>query len=113
MRARGFSLVECTVASVLLAAGLLAVVASQRATQRLELSGRRTAEAAEIAASRIAAVRVTGCAGSSGSVAAAVDETWNVAPGPVARAGITLSFTQDARTRVARYEAGLLCAAAP
>lgn len=113
MRARGFSLVECTVAAVLLSGGLLAVIASQRAMRRLELLGRRTAEASEIAVSRLDWLRATGCSAAGGTAAGPVDETWTTAPGPVLRADVAVSFLQDGRARIARYSAGFVCAASP
>jgi prepilin-type N-terminal cleavage/methylation domain-containing protein len=114
MRARGFSLVECLVAAVLLAVGLLAIVASQRAVQRLDQLGRRTSEATEAAASRLARLRIPGCAAaSSGSTAGDVAEQWSVTPGPLGRASVTVSFLHDARVRPALYASAFRCDSAP
>ena len=114
MRARGFSLVDCMVAAVLLAVGLLAIVASQRAVQRLDLLGRRTAQAAEAAASRLALLRLTGCAApSSGTAPGSVAEQWSVAPGSLARATVSVTFIHDARPRAARFTSAFYCGAAP
>lgn len=102
------------VAAVLLALGLLAIVASHRAVQRLDLLGRRTAQAAEAAASRLALLGVTGCAApSSGAAPGTLAEQWSVAPGSLARASVAVSFTHDARPRVARFASAFHCGAAP
>ncbi len=102
------------VAAVLLAAGLLALVASQRAVQRLDLLGRRTAEAAEAAASRLALLRLTACAApSAGTAAGAIAERWSAAPGALAGASVVVTFIHDSRPRAARYDALIPCAGPP
>lgn len=102
------------VASVLLAAGLLAIIASQRAVLRLDLLGRRTAESAEAAASRLALLRLTACASaSSGSTSGAIAEQWAVLPGALASATVVVVFTHDNRPRTARYDARFRCGSVP
>ena len=115
MRARGFSLVEALVATTLLAGGLLAVVASMRAMQRLELLGRRQAEAAEAGAGRLALIRATACMSpSSGASSGAIATQWSVGPSsPLIQATVNVTFRHDGRTRSLRYDASFFCGTAP
>jgi prepilin-type N-terminal cleavage/methylation domain-containing protein len=107
----GFSLVECLVAAVLLAAGLLTISASGRAMQQLDLLGARTAGAAEVAASRIAALRTAACAGPSTGLAAGMyDERWSVtASGSLRSMALDVSFIANNRSHTVRYEAAWRC----
>ena len=107
----GFSLVECAVAAVLLAAGLLAISASGRAMQQLDLLGGRTAGAAEVAASRIAALRADACAGPGAGLATGTfDERWTVAAsGSLRSVRLDVSFVAGNRSHTVRYEAAWRC----
>ena len=108
---RGFSLVECTVAAVLLAAGLLAVSASGRAMQQLGLLGGRTAGAADVAASRVASLRADACAGpATGTATGTFDERWSVAAsGSLRSVALDVSFMAGNRSRTVHYEAAWRC----
>ncbi len=98
MRARGFSLVECLVAAVVLAIGLLAVAATVRGSQRLAREGALTARAVEAAGSRLARLSAAGCAAQGGSAQTGpFTETWTVAPsGAWRRARVAVAFRPDA-----------------
>ncbi len=102
---------ECTVAAVLLAAGLLALSAATRAMQQLDEQGGRTALAADVAASRIATLRADACAGpGTGSAAGVFDERWTVgAAGALRTVTLDVSFTAGNRSRTVRYQAAWLC----
>lgn len=115
MRARGFSLVEVTVAATLLAAGILGLVGSHRAMQRLDQLGRRTAEAAEAAAGRLGLLRATGCGGAStGSVTGPIAEQWSTTvAGTRQSATVSISFEHDARPRNIRYDITWYCGPVP
>ena len=110
-RDNGFSLVECVVAAVLLAAGLLALSASGRAMQQLDLLGGRTALAAETAASRIAALRADPCAGpSSGTAAGVMDERWSVSAANSLRTiTVNVTFRAVGAAHTVLYETSWLC----
>ena len=110
-RRGGFSLVECVVAAVVLSAGLLAVVASGRAMQQLDLLGGRTALAAEVAATRIATLRAAACAGPlNGAASGAIDERWSVATaGALRTVTLDVSFIAGNRSHTVRYQAAWLC----
>lgn len=111
MKRHGFSLVECVVAAVLLSAGLLAIAASGRAMQQMDLLGGRTALAAEMAASRIASLRADPCAGpSSGSAAGLFDERWSVGgSGPLRTMSLDIGFVAGNRAHTVRYQAAWWC----
>jgi prepilin-type N-terminal cleavage/methylation domain-containing protein len=111
MRSHGFSLVECVVASVLLSGGLLAVAASSRATQQLDLLGHRTAAAAAAAAARFAALRAAPCVAAGGSaVSGPFAEQWSVtAAGALRVVTLNIQFTHDGRRRAVRYDGAVLC----
>ena len=96
MRARGFSLVESMVAALLLAGGLLALIAAMRAMARLDELGRRSAEAAATARSLLAQRHA--CAGVSGNVAGTT---------------VTTSFVHDGRTTSVSLDASWWCGRAP
>jgi Tfp pilus assembly protein PilV len=112
MKTTGFTLVECLAAALVLSLGVLATVASISATQRLALLGRRTSGATEVAASRLAALAATACAAPSGgaAVTGAYGENWTVtASGALRATSVTVTFVHDARSRVLRFDATLLC----
>jgi len=113
MRPRGFSLVECLVAATLLSGGLLSLTASFGAVQRLALLGRRTAGAAEVAASRLDALRVTACAAPGAGAAPGVyAESWSVvAAGRLRLATLDVAFVHDHRARTIRVLATFRCPA--
>ena len=100
---------------MVLATGLLAIVASERAMQRLELLGGRTTEAAEAAAGRLSLMRAVGCgAPASGSATGRVVEQWALSgSGPVHTETVSVGFSHDARMRWARFDASIDCAGAP
>lgn len=107
----GFSLVECLVAAVLLAMGLLAIAASGRAMQQLDVLGGRTAGAAEVAASRFAALRAAACAHpGAGAAVGTFDERWSVvASGSLRSVALDVSFVAGNRSHTVRYEAAWRC----
>lgn len=111
MRARGFSIIEAAVAAAVLALGLLAIIGSERAMARLDLLGRRTAEATEAAAGRLALLEARAClAPAAGHLPGVIDQQWSVAAGGSLRAAsVTVSFQHDARPRTSRYDVLWLC----
>jgi len=111
MRPRGFSLVECLVAATLLSGGLLSLTASFGAVQRLALLGRRTAGAADVAASRFDALRTTACAApGSGAAPGVYAEQWTVVPaGRLRLATLDVAFVHDHRLRTLRFQADFRC----
>jgi hypothetical protein len=113
---RGFSLVECVVASVLCATGLLALAGTSRGMLDLASLGHRTAGAAEVAAARLAFLHAAACGNSGGSVGQAVAgayaERWSVAvAGPSRTAAVEVTFAAFGRPRTIRYEAVFACPA--
>ena len=111
MRPRGFSLVECLVAATLLSGGLLSLAASFSAVQRLALLGRRTAGAAEVAASRFDQLRTTACAAPvSGAAPGVYAERWSVvASGRLRRASLDVAFVHDHRLRTVHFQSDFRC----
>lgn len=111
--APGFSLIECLVAALVLATGLLAASASLTAAQRLGQLGRHTAGAAEAAASRLALLRATACAApAGGSAAARYDERWSVvAAGDLRTLSVDVTFQHDHRARTIHFDGTLRCPA--
>jgi len=111
MRARGFSLIEASVAAAVLAIGLLAVIGSERALARLDLLGRRVAQSTETAAGRLALLQAAACTGASaGTATGVIDEQWSVGSGgPLRSASVSVSFDHDGRPRLTRYDALWLC----
>jgi Tfp pilus assembly protein PilV len=109
-RLRGFTLVETTVAAVLLCLGVLAASATWRSAGRLALLGARQARAAELARARLSLLEAVGCAASAGSgVQGAFAETWSVDAARPARADVAVSFVHDARVRTVRLTELLRC----
>lgn len=109
---RGFSLVEASVAAVILAVGLLAAAASSRAVTRLATLGDRYTRAAQVASSRLERLRGLGCgaAGSGSASHGAVDETWSASGvGSALAAAITVTFVEGGRARMVRYAASIPC----
>jgi prepilin-type N-terminal cleavage/methylation domain-containing protein len=110
---RAFTLVEVAVATVVLAVGVLAALASARAAQRLATLGDRVARAAEVAGSRFEQLRAAGCAVAGGGAAAyhGVAETWSVATGPGAvSADVVVTFVADNQARSVRFHGSWPCA---
>ena len=112
-RPDGFSLIECMVAAVLCAAGVLALAGSARALLDLALLGHRTAGAAEVASARLATLRGVACAGGSGagsSASGAIDERWaSTGTGRTRSATVDVAFVLGGRTHRARYQATFRC----
>lgn len=110
-RVSGFTLVECMVAALVLSIGVMSVVASTAAIQQLSLLGRRTAGAAEVAASRLAALSVTSCAAPAGGSSVGVyDEQWTVsASGPLRVVALAVTFQAGNRPRTLRFDASFRC----
>jgi Tfp pilus assembly protein FimT len=111
---RGFSLVECVVACVLCAIGLLALAGASRGMLDLASLGHRTAVAAEVAAARLAVLRVSACGsgGSGEAIAGAYAERWSLAgAGPSRAASVQVTFAVGGRPHTIRYEAVFACLA--
>ena len=110
-RAPGFSLVECVVAVVLCAAGLLALAGSTRATIGLAELGQRTAGAAEVAAARLAVLKGSRCPVTSGQATSGpYAERWTVgADGARQSVAVEVASPVSGVRRTARYEALLPC----
>jgi len=109
---RGFSLVECVVASLLCALGLMALAGASRAMLDLAVLGHRTAGAALVAGARLAALRSTACAagGSGQAVSGAYREQWTVGGAGAARAAsVDVVFAVGGRSRTAHYESIVPC----
>lgn len=113
MRARGFSLIECTFALLLLAGGLLAVATTARAANRLAMLAARTSAAAEIAASRLARLEAAGCGAASGTaVAGSYSEAWSVAAARGRRrVALTVAASHEGRQLIWVFNTTVLCAA--
>jgi Tfp pilus assembly protein PilV len=113
MRAAGFSLVECVMATLVLSAGVLAVVASSAATQRLSLLARNTAGATQAAASRLDSLALSVCAApAAGSTAGRYHQQWTVTPSGVLRlASLVVSVPGAGRTHLMRFDAAYYCPA--
>jgi len=111
-RAPGFSLVECVMATLVLSAGVLSVVASATATQRLSQLGRHMSGAAEVAASRLDALRASACRSpADGNATGFYQERWSVtASGPVRAVRLDIAFVAGLRPRTIRFDATFLCA---
>ena len=112
---RGFSLLECVVASVLCAAGVMALAAGSRSSMDLALLGSRTAGAASVAAARLATLRGTACGGArEGDAAAGIyREQWSVVGPGIARLLIVdVTFDLGGRPRTLRWQSELTCPAA-
>jgi hypothetical protein len=111
-RASGFSLVECVVASVLCAVGLLALSGASRATLDLAVLGHRTAGGAGVAAARLALLRTSACAapGAGEAMTGPYRESWAVSgSGPIRSLSVTVSFSISGRPHALRFEAALAC----
>jgi prepilin-type N-terminal cleavage/methylation domain-containing protein len=109
---RAFTLVEVAVATVVLAVGVLAALASARAAQRLATLGERVARAAEVASSRFERLRPAGCAGAGGGTAShgSTAETWSVATGPGGViADVVVTFVAADRVRTVRFRESWPC----
>lgn len=110
---RAFTLVEVAVATVVLAIGVLAALASARAAQRLATLGDRMARAAEVAGSRFEQLRAAGCTAAGGGATShhSVAETWSVATGPGGvTADVVVTFVADNRSRTVRFHESWPCA---
>ena len=108
----GFSLVECVVALVLCAGGLMAVSGATRALLDLAALGHRTAGAAEIASARLATLHAAACGADAAGEATwgAYHEAWSVAgAGAGRRASVAVTFSVGGKARTVHYEAVLAC----
>lgn len=111
-REPGFSLVECVVAAVLCAVGLLALAGATRAMLGLAILGHRTAGGAEVAAARLALLRSSACAspGPGAATSGAYQERWTVTgSGPVRSVSVDVSFAVSGTPRTIHLEAVLAC----
>jgi len=112
----GFSLIELTVAILLLDVGVLALAATAAGVVRLTAAGGREGSAALVAAGRLEALRVMGCGPDSGGAAGADSvgrflERWSVAPdGPGRMARVIVSYADGAGLRSAESVALFGCA---
>jgi prepilin-type N-terminal cleavage/methylation domain-containing protein len=111
-RASGFSLVECVVATVLVALGLLALSGATRAMLGLAILGHRTAGSAEVAAARLAQLRSAACAaaGPGEATSGGYAERWSVTgAGPTRSVTVDVSFAASGTQRTVRFEAVIAC----
>ena len=113
MRTTGFSLVECVIATLVLSAGVLAVVASSAATQRLGLMAANTAGATQAAASRLDSLALSVCAAPAGGTAGnRYHQQWTVTPSGLLRlVSLVVSVSGAGRTRLMRFEVAYYCPA--
>jgi len=113
-REAGFSLVEATVAAVVLAVGVLGVAASGAAARRLADLGGSRARAAELGLGRLALLEADPCGAASGSWRGGRDVVgWTVvSAGAARRLDVVASVPEGARTRTVRLAGQALCAAA-
>lgn len=112
--ASGFSLVECVVAAVLCAVGLLALSGATRAMLDLAVLGHRTAGAAEVAAARLAVLRASACAspGPGAATFGAYQERWTVTGAVAIRfVSVDVSFATSRTRRIVHVEAAFACPA--
>ena len=111
MRQGGFSLVECVIATLVLSAGVLAVVASSAATQRLNRLAWDTAGAAQLAAGRFDTLALSVCAApAGGSVPGRYAQQWTVAAGGSLRlATLDVTVPSHHAPRTLRFTATWLC----
>ncbi len=110
-REAGFSLVEATVAAVVLAVGVLGVAASGAAARRLADLGTGRARAAELALGRLALLQAHPCTAAAGSWTLGRDVVnWSVVvTGAARRLDVTASVPEGPRTRTVRVSGAGLC----
>ncbi len=110
-REAGFSLVEATVAAVVLAVGVLGVAASGVAARRLAILGGRTAAGAAAAASVAAQLGARPCAAPAAeAVPTPYQASVSVGATGAARAfEVTLTFPDGRAIRTLRFAGSLLC----
>ena len=111
MRTRGFSLVECVIATLVLSAGVLSVVASTTALQRLSQLAWDTAGASQAAASRFDSLALSACGSPGGGIAPGrYQQQWTVAAGGALRqASLAVTIPSPGAPRVVRFAATFLC----
>lgn len=111
----GFSLIELTIALLLLDVGVLALAATAAGVVRLTVAGGREGGAALRAAGRLEALRVSACgpapaAASGADSAGAFVERWTVAAdGPDRTARVVVSYSDGRRTRAGEYVSRFGC----
>ena|SRR5579859_2182815 len=111
-RNSGFSLVECVVASVLLAVGLLALSGTSRAMLDLALLGHRTAGGADVAAARLASLHLSACTSPAPgeAISGPYRESWTVTgTGAVRSIAVEVAFGVSGTTHRVRVEAAIAC----
>jgi Tfp pilus assembly protein PilV len=111
-RESGASLVEAVVASVLLSVGVLAVLATARATTRLEALGRWSAGAAELAAARAGALAADPCAAfaGAGTSSGPLAVSWSVGAGGSLRTlDLVVAYPAASGQLPANFAAAFLC----
>ncbi len=109
---RGFSLVECVVASALCGLGLMALAGASRAMLDLAVLGHRTAGAALVAGARLTDLRSSACAagGSGQSASGPYREQWSVGGSGAERlASVDVVFAVGGRARTAHFESIVPC----
>jgi Tfp pilus assembly protein PilV len=112
-REAGFSLVEATVAAVVLAVGVLGVAGSGTAAHRLADLGRTTSLAAETGASQLALLAANPCGATSGGASRGrLAVAWNVtAAAPLRMVDLRVQSPGPRGPRNVRFAATLLCPA--
>ncbi len=105
-------LVELVVATLVLAVGVLAVAGTAAAVERMIASGRRTGNAASVAASRFELILTEGCAGAADGqvVSDRYQEAWAVSRvGGLLTISLTVSYADGRGTRGDGFEAASWC----
>lgn len=111
MQTRGFTLVECVIAMLVLSVGVLSVAASAAAIQRLSGLAWDTAGAADVAASRFDSLALSVCAAPGGGTAPGrYQQQWTVAAsGALRRASLAVILPAPGAPRTVRFAATYLC----
>jgi prepilin-type N-terminal cleavage/methylation domain-containing protein len=98
--ARGMTIIEVLVAVLVLSVGLLALTTTAAGVSRMIDDGRRSTEAAALAAERIELLRASGCpaVGTGSATRGSFAVSWNVeAPSGDRRRTITVAVTRATR----------------
>jgi prepilin-type N-terminal cleavage/methylation domain-containing protein len=113
MPARGFSLVEVIVATLLLTVGILALIGTSGAVARMGGAGRHASGSATLAASRLERLRAEPClSGATGgsAVAGRYREQWESTPaGPERTLRVIVRYDDGRRLRADTYETRATC----
>jgi len=111
-RESGATLVEAVVATVLLSAGIVAVLGAERAATRLESIGRWSAIGADRAAEAVGTLAADPCALAEGSstMAGSPAVSWSLdSSGPLRTVGVVVAYPPASGRQPALFATGFLC----